>query len=163
MEDSKQRRKESHRTASDDPEYCLQYARGLGNFGRLERGYRGRLSSAIENMQKAAQIQEELHRRFPEVDEFQLDLGDNQNMLAEILLFMAAQRPDQLAPFDEASPCGGANAAEIYGRPDQQKTTSGREGLAQSLIWLALCEDRGNGEGETPGRRCRKMPATSRP
>lgn len=141
-EDSKQRREELYRTASDDPEYCLQYARGLGNFGRLERGYRGRLSSAIENMQKAAQIQEELHRRFPEVDEFQLDLGDNQNMLAEILLFMAAQEPDQALDLTKRARAAAQNAAEIYGRPDQQKATSGREGLAQSLIWLALCEDR---------------------
>jgi serine/threonine protein kinase len=143
-EDSKEGREELHRAKPDDPEYGLQYARGLGNFGRLERGYRGRLSVAIKNLQEAAQIQEELSRRFPEIAEFRLDLGDNQNTLAEIFLFAAAKEPDQADDFTKRARVAAQNAALIYGRPDQKKTTSGVAGLAQSLVWMALCEDPGS-------------------
>ena len=87
------------------------------------------------------------------MDEFQLDLADNQNMLAEILLFFAIQEPDQARDLTMRARAAADNAARIYG---QRKTASGREGLAQSLVWLALCEDQGTASAKRQAEAAEK-------
>src|SRR5262249_44175700 len=137
-EDSKKHRESLYRTMPDDPEQRFQYARGLGNFGRLERGYRGQLTSAIEYLEKAAQLQQELVADFPEVVKFAQDFGDTENTLAEIYLLAATNEPQRADEFRKKAHDSVEKASEIYSRSGQQSSASGAGGLAQSLVWLAL-------------------------
>lgn len=92
-EQAKKLREGLYRTNPRDPEQRFQYARGLANFGELDRGYRGRLDYAIEQLIAAERIQRELADDFDEVENFRTDLGGTENMLAEIYLMAAADAP----------------------------------------------------------------------
>lgn len=140
FEDSKKRREELYRTRSDDPEHRFQYARGLTNFGRLERGYGGQLSVATTHLEKAAQLQRDLLEDFPGYTKFAVDLGESLNLLAEIYLFTAQAEPQRGTELRESARKSAREAGEIFGGPDLQRSPSGSTGLAQSLVWLALVD-----------------------
>lgn len=137
-EESKKYREMLYRTMSSDPEHRFQYSRALANFGRLERGYRGDLKSAIENLEKAAEFQQSLHDSFPEVAVFESDLGDTQNTLAEVYLMASLNEPQRADELRQKAHAAAEAASQIYGRLERQKSGSGASGLAQSLVWLAL-------------------------
>jgi serine/threonine protein kinase/tetratricopeptide (TPR) repeat protein len=137
-EESKKQREMLYRTMSNDPEYRFQYSRGLANFGRLERGYRGDLKSAIENLEKAAEIQQDLRNSFPGVAIFETDLGDTQNTLAEVYLMTAMNDPERADDLRKKAHTAAEGASQIYGRLERQKAGSGASGLAQSFVWLSL-------------------------
>jgi serine/threonine-protein kinase len=137
-QDSKERRAELYRTKSDDPEHRIQYARGLANFGRLERGYRGELTPAIKSLEQAAAIQQELMDDFPEMEKFALEFADTQNVLAEVYLLAAVKEPERKMEFHKLARESARKASDIFGRPDQQKDPSSVAALAQSLVCMAL-------------------------
>jgi serine/threonine-protein kinase len=137
-EESKKHREMLHRTMLNDPEQKFQFARGLANFGRLETGYRGDLPSAIENLEKAAVLQQELVASFPGVAEFESDLGYTQNSLAEVYLMASLKEPQRAEELRKKAHAAAEAASLIWGKIDRQKAGSGASGLAQSLVWLAL-------------------------
>ncbi len=160
FEDSKKYRAELHRTKSGDPEHRFQYARGLGNFGRLDRGYRGELPSAIDNLQKASDIQQELMANFPDFEKFALDFAGTHNTLAEIYLFAALEEPDRASEFHKLSRQSAEKAGQIYGRPDQQGSSRGKSGSAQSLVWLALNSGANAADAQQNAQQAEKLLST---
>ncbi len=170
FEQSKTLREELYRNNSLDPEQRFQYARGLANFGYLERGYGGNIDAAIRAYLEAQQLQERLVEDFPEVVNFKIDLGNTYAALAEVELFAAqksavdeqtkAQPPDEKASKEQqpepaarraaslAAAREAANkAATLFGRFHDARTRSNRftdpravQGLALSLVMLALVE-----------------------
>ncbi|HEY2411229.1 MAG TPA: serine/threonine-protein kinase [Pirellulaceae bacterium] len=137
-EESKKYRETLYRTMSSDPEHRFQYSRALANFGRLERGYRGDLKSAIENLEKAADFQQGLHDSFPEVAVFESDLGDTRNTLAEVYLMASVNEPQRADELRQKAHAAAEAASQIYGRLERQNSGSGASGLAQSLLLLDL-------------------------
>lgn len=137
-DDSRKRREELYRTKSDDPEQRFQYARGLANFGRLERGYRWQSATAIDYLEKASRIQQKLTEDFPEIAKFSLDYADTQGVLAELYLFAALAEPSRADELHKLARAAAQKSCDVFGRLDQQQVAGGASGLAQGLICQAL-------------------------
>lgn len=138
-----------------DPENRFQRARGLGNFGSLERDYLGNLRHAIEKLDATQIIQTRLVEDFPEVVNFRRDLSSTLNTLAEVYLLEAVQSPEQGADYAKLAAAAAATAnraseinGEIVRRSDNQSDSEGLHGLAQSYVTLALLEERSNHKSE---------------
>jgi len=139
-EQSKNLREGLYRANPRDPEHRFQYARGLANFGELERGYRGQLASAIVQLTKAQEIQRELTNDFDEVDNFWSDLGSTENMLAEIYLMTTLDDPAKADEVRQRCRQTAEQAGEVYGRLSRQNNPRGPRGLAQNSVTLAILE-----------------------
>jgi hypothetical protein len=133
-----------------DPENRFQRARGLGNFGYLERDYRGNLGNAIEKFRETQLIQAKLADDFPEVAAFRRDYGTTLNALAEVYLLEAAGNPEKGAVNTKLAAETARQASEIYGdiirRSDNQTDSEGVHGLALSHVTLALLEQLNHGK-----------------
>ncbi|MCY3011245.1 MAG: protein kinase [Planctomycetota bacterium] len=147
FEESKKLRKMLYRERSGNPEYRFQYARGLGNFGLLERNYSGKITFAIEQLEEERKLLKDLKEDFPEVASFGTDLADTQNMLAEIYLIAAIGDPLRADEYRKQASDAANSASLIYGSLDLQGQSSGASGLAQSFVLLSLLDrDRDAGE-----------------
>jgi hypothetical protein len=132
-----------------DPENRFQRARGLGNFGRLERDYRGNLGNAIETFTATQVIQKKLAEDFPEVAAFRRDYGSTLNALAEVCLLEAARNPDKAAENFEQARKAAEDAtkifAEIVRHSDNRSDANGIHGLALSYVMRAVFEQLNHG------------------
>jgi serine/threonine-protein kinase len=137
---SRDYRRELLNTNPTDPEYRFQLARGLGNFGNLERDYRGDLENALENFKAAHDFQWKLAKDFPEVERFQRDLGGTLNALAEVWLLEASRHPEKKNEFGEAARQAAEQAIGIFSEiiRHNRLDAEGELGLAQSSVALAL-------------------------
>lgn len=145
--DSLQLRANLYRNSPRDPEHRFQYARGLINFGYLERGYRGQCLEAIPKLKEAEEIQARLVQEFPEVLDFRIDYGWTLDLLAEVYLFASTSEPDKAAEHLREARSRAKQAATLYGRmlsDDQQRhrVTDANviDGLATSLVISAAIE-----------------------
>ncbi|MEY4180820.1 MAG: Serine/threonine-protein kinase PknD [Planctomycetota bacterium] len=139
-ERSRTLRDELYRANPRDPEHRFQYARGLANFGELDRGYRGQVATVLGRLEEARVLQQELALDFDEVDNFWIDLGSTENLLAELYLFAAL---DESAKIDELrTRCreSAARAAEVHARLSRQGNLRGPRGLAQQAVTLAALD-----------------------
>jgi serine/threonine protein kinase len=127
-----------------DPENRFQRARGLSNFGYLERDYRGNLVDAIEKFTAAQEIQEKLANDFPEVAAFRGDYGTTLNALAEVYLLEATRNPEKRAEYARLADEAAQQASKIYGdiirHSDNQSDSEGVQGLALSYMTLAVLD-----------------------
>jgi len=130
-----------------NPEQRFQYARGLANFGELERDYGGDLGGALMKLQTALSVQEKLADEFDEVERFQTDLGATLNLLAELHLFAAIDEADKADLHYEATRRFAERAAKLYGRFCDDAGTQQRQasrlsilGLVTSKVLLALAD-----------------------
>lgn len=98
-EDSDEKRKELYDSDRFDAENRFQYARGRGNFGYLERNYRGDLKRAAEFLEETNGLQSSLIKDFPAVTTFSSELAYTQNCLAEVYLWQAIDHPEQKADY----------------------------------------------------------------
>lgn len=121
-----------------DPEQRFQYARGLANFGYLELGFRGRIDEALLGLVKAEELQRKLTDDFDEVENFWIDLGSTEEMLAELRLFAAHRHPDQAAALRTACREATERAEEVYGRLSRMHHPRGVQGLAQNAVLQAI-------------------------
>jgi eukaryotic-like serine/threonine-protein kinase len=137
---SKDQRESLYRTNPRDPEHRFQFARGLGNFGGLELGYRGDLNSAIQQLEKARQIQQGLKDDYPEVGNFWIDLGATQSTLAELYLLAARDDSARADELHQRLRETVEQARDVYGRLSSQGNPDGKRGLAQNYVTLATLE-----------------------
>lgn len=137
-EESKKLRKALFDANPRDPEARFQYARGLANFGELERSYRGRFDQAIEQLLRAESIQRELVSDFDEVENFWIDLGSTELLLADLCLIAALDQPDQAHAMHDRCRAALAEAEKVYGRLSRQARPRGLRGLAQQAVIAAV-------------------------
>jgi tRNA A-37 threonylcarbamoyl transferase component Bud32 len=147
---SREHRQELYNSNPTDPEYRFQLARLLGNFGYLERDYRGHLDVALEHFQAARAFQARLAEDFPEVGRFHRDLGGTLNSLAEVWLLEAARDPEKAAPYGKLAGDAANQAIGIFSEINRHNPTDadGVHGLALSYVLLAAL-DQLNGASET--------------
>ncbi len=145
--ESLQLRANLYRNSPRDPEHRFQYARGLINFGYLERGYRGQWTDTIPKLKEAEEIQARLVQEFPEVLDFRVDYGWTLDLLAEIHLFASVSEPAKAQEHLSAARSLVKQASTLYGRmlsDDQQRhrVTDANviDGLATSLVISASIE-----------------------
>lgn len=134
---SRELRGDLYRANPRDPEHRFQYARGLANFGELDRGYRGEIATALERLEEARQLQHELAVDFDEVDNFWIDLGSTENMLAELYLFASLDQPAMAEERRTRCREAASRAAEVHARLSRQGNLRGPRGLAQQAVTLA--------------------------
>jgi serine/threonine-protein kinase len=146
---SRDYRRELYKTNPTDPEYRFQLARGLGNFGSLERDFRGNLAEALEEFQEVRDIQTKLADDFPEVERFRRDLGGTLNALAEIWLLEAGRHPDKKREFGEAARQAAEEAIGKFSEIIRHNHTDadGVHGLAQSYVALAIFDQSDGASG----------------
>ena len=146
-QDSDELREKLYRENPTDPEYRFQFARSLGNFGNLERCYKGNLDLAIDKLIRSEALQTDLEQDFPEVKTFHIDLARTKNMLAEIYLWQAVDHPDKAKAIEYAAL--SRKAAEEAGKIDSQRYDAGDyqscHGLAWSHVTLAALEQLAEG------------------
>ncbi|HVC97790.1 MAG TPA: protein kinase [Pirellulales bacterium] len=130
-----------------NPEQRFQYARGLANFGELERDYGGDFDGALTKLRTALAVQEKLADEFDEVERFQTDLGATLNLMAELHLFAAIDEADKADQHYEATRGFAERAAKLYGRfcdgagaQPKQASRQSVLGLVTSKVMLALAE-----------------------
>jgi hypothetical protein len=141
---SKKIRQELYNSNPSDPEHRFQLARGLGNFGYLERDYRGNLNHAIEKFRITRTFQEKLAEDFPEVDNFRRDFGSTLNALAEVYLLEAARNSEKESEYAQLASEAVERAGDIFGgimlRSDKQSDAEGIHGLALSYVLRAVLD-----------------------
>jgi serine/threonine-protein kinase len=133
-------REDLYRANPRDPEHRFQYARGLANFGELDRGYRGQVAAALERLEQARELQHELALDFDEVDNFWIDLGATENQLAELYLFATLEEPGMAEERRARCRDAATRAADVHGRLSRQGNPRGPRGLAQQAVTLAALE-----------------------
>jgi len=137
-------RQELSNSNPTDPEHRFQLARALGNFGYLQRDYRGDLDDALKNFKAAHALQANLAEDFPEVERFQRELGGTLNCLAEVWLLEAASDPEKAASYGELARDAANQAIKIFGeiirRSDKHSDAEGVHGLARSYVALAVLD-----------------------
>ena len=131
-EESEDERLALYNTNQMDAENRFQYARGIGNFGSLERNYGGHLDKAIQRLKEAEAIQLSLAKDFPEINTFSVELAYTQNSLAEVLLWQAIDHEDQFVGYLKQAGDAAMNAAQRL-RNDTENTHE----LAWSLVTQA--------------------------
>jgi serine/threonine protein kinase len=143
-ERSRALREDLYRANPRDPEHRFQYARGLANFGELDRGYRGQVAAAIERLEQARGLQRELALDFDEVDNFWIDLGSTENLLAELYLFAALDAPEKAEELRVRCREAANRAADVHGRLSRQGNPRGPRGLAQQAVSLSVLDQDGD-------------------
>ncbi len=133
-------REDLYRSNPRDPEHRFQFARGLANFGELDRGYRGQVATALERLEQARELQQELALDFDEVDNFWIDLGTTENQLAELYLFATLDEPAMADERRSRCRAAATRAAEVHGRLSRQGNARGPRGLAQQAVILAALQ-----------------------
>jgi serine/threonine protein kinase len=149
FEESKKLREELHREMPEDPEYRFQFARALGNFARLNHGYRGDLAAALHDFEQCEAIQAALARALPDDKTIAIDLGGTLNWLAETRWILANEKSDADNPNAKAELIRSAKeaaerAGELYGALSRQQNITGLAGLARSKVLLAVFERTAN-------------------
>jgi serine/threonine-protein kinase len=139
-EESKRLRERLYSNKPGDPEHRFQFARGLGNFGELERGYRGNLKNAIVQLSQAERIQRDLTDDFQDVVNFWIDLAGTESTLAEIYLFAAQDDPSQATEQLKLARNAAQQAIKIYSSLLRQNVPGAARGLAQCSIALAILD-----------------------
>jgi len=134
-----------YRTNPTDPEYRFQYARGLGNFGLIERCYTGNLDHAMEMLTQSQELQLGLAREFSEVKTFHFDLAYTDNSLAEVSLWLAAAHPDKRGEYVDLCRKSADSAGKIYGQFHRAGDANSVHGLAWRLVTLAALDQLENG------------------
>jgi tetratricopeptide (TPR) repeat protein/tRNA A-37 threonylcarbamoyl transferase component Bud32 len=121
-----------------NPENRFQYARGLANFGTLERDFGGGLAGAIASLGEALAIQQNLVDQFGEVADFRLDLLTTLNLLAELHLFAAADDSAATDNHREMALQFAKRAEQCYDR--SQTAPQWPRELALSVVLQALSQ-----------------------
>jgi serine/threonine protein kinase len=154
---SKKLRKELYEANRLDPEHRFQFARGIGNFGYLDRDYRGNLDEAIKSFRDAEKLQSKLVEDYQEVDQFQLDRAATLNALAEVYVLAASRQATGTEDFAALAQDAVERARMIYEREleasDQSSDTDAAEGLALSFVVLAQLEQL---NGQNPAEFARR-------
>ena len=130
--DSQDLRRKLYESNRQDEEFRFQYARGLGNFGMLERNYGGHLDLAIKHLEKTVDLQMNLTKEFPKIKIYALDLAYYQNCLAEVLLWQAIDHPDMAAEY-----LARARIAVTTAEQHLQNDPDSKDDLAWSLVTRA--------------------------
>ncbi|MEK6259102.1 MAG: serine/threonine-protein kinase [Planctomycetota bacterium] len=143
--ESKGLREELYRENRMDPESRFQFARGLGNFGVLERNFRGNLDHAVEVLTQAEELQSGLAKEFSEWEKIHLDLARTQSSLAEVYLWQAIDHSDQAAKdqaakYVDLSRKAAETAGKIYGPRQRSGDRQSAHGLAWTRVTLAALE-----------------------
>lgn len=102
-------RKQLYDADPEDPDRALQLCRSHGNFGslHLESGETGRIPDAIDRYLEALGLAEGLVKTYPDVNEYQKDLGYNCVQLAEAYCIQG--KPEQAGVYIE-------RANKIFGK-----------------------------------------------
>ena len=137
--DSQDLRRKLYESNRQDEEFRFQYARGLGNFGMLERNYGGHLDLAIKHLEKTVDLQMNLTKEFPNIKIYALDLAYYQNCLAEVLLWQAIDHPDMAAEY-----LARARIAVATAEQHLQNDPDSKDDLAWSLVTRASIALLGN-------------------
>lgn len=141
FEESKKLREELHREMPEDPEYRFQFARALGNFARLNHGYRGDLAAALRDFELCEAMQSALARAFPDDTNVKVDLAGTLNWLSETRWILANQIPEASSPAKadlvRAAKDAAERAGDIFGSLSRQQNITGTAGLARSKVLLA--------------------------
>lgn len=130
--DSQDLRRKLYESNPQDEEYRFQYARGLGNFGMLERNYGGHLELAVKHLEKTVQLQMDLTKEFPKIKVYASDLAYYQNCLAEVLVWQAIDHPETAAEY-----LARARSAVSIAEQHLQHDPDSKDDLAWSLVTRA--------------------------
>ncbi|MFM7074364.1 MAG: hypothetical protein ACKO38_21455, partial [Planctomycetota bacterium] len=101
---------------------------------------RGQVAAAIERLEQARGLQRELALDFDEVDNFWIDLGSTENLLAELYLFAALDAPEKGEELRARCREAANRAADVHGRLSRQGNPRGPRGLAQQAVSLAALD-----------------------
>jgi hypothetical protein len=125
-----------------NPETRFQYARGLSNFGTLERDFGGNFDEAFARLQEARELREQLVDQFGDVASFRIDMASTLILLAELHLFAAADDESQAAEHFQAAADLAKQAERQYGRLDDTSPMAATtiSNMALSLVLQSLCQ-----------------------
>ncbi|HEY0981136.1 hypothetical protein, partial [Schlesneria sp.] len=139
---------------SQDEEFRFQYARGLGNFGMLERSYGGDLELAVKQLEKTVQLQMELTREFPRIRIYASDLAYYQNCLAEVLTWQSLDHPETAAQY-----LARARSAVTIAEQQVQNDPNSKDDFAWCLVTRASIAlvNKDENEAKTLARRAEDL------
>ncbi|WP_373650079.1 protein kinase domain-containing protein [Schlesneria sp. DSM 10557] len=152
--DSQDLRRKLYESNSQDEEFRFQYARGLGNFGMLERSYGGDLELAVKQLEKTVQLQMELTREFPRIRIYASDLAYYQNCLAEVLTWQSLDHPETAAQY-----LARARSAVTIAEQQVQNDPNSKDDFAWCLVTRASIAlvNKDENEAKTLARRAEDL------